>query len=141
MTNIQNTVFNAVKTFVTATQTSVDCVGEYTQTPEKLPCLMFYQLNTSHIPNKISTSGLDDVVDVSFEAQIYSNLKKGRKEECYAIADLVEQKMATLGFRMEFCQPLMNADPTIYRLTMRFGGRVSKGVTVGTNTKYIIFNK
>lgn len=139
MIDVESTVFNAVITYVKASFPLLNYTAEYTRTPETFPCLMFYQSGASFRADQVQTDGADNYMDVTYEAQIYSNKDVGRKTEAKAIANLVEEKMRDLGFRCELCQPVMNADPTIFRIVMRFGGRVSKGVIVGDNTVYTIF--
>jgi hypothetical protein len=58
---------------------------------------------------------------------VYSNKKSGKKSECKAIASLIDDEMAALGFSRSMLQPIPNMDDaTIYRMTGRYRAVVSK---------------
>jgi hypothetical protein len=62
-----------------------------------------------------------------YEVNVYSNKTKGKKSECKAIAALIDNELATLGFSRTMLQPIPNMDDaTIYRMTGRYTAVISK---------------
>jgi hypothetical protein len=76
--------------------------------------MMFVTLNPSN-------------ADVTYEVNIYSNKSSGKKSECKAIATLIDNEFATLGFSRRMLQPIPNIDDaTIYRMVGKYRAVVSK---------------
>ena len=73
------------------------------------------------------TSGIENFADVMYQVDIYSNKNKGKKSECKAIAAVVDDEFARLGFTRTFLNPVPNMDDaTIYRMTGRYRGVVGE---------------
>ena len=56
-----------------------------------------------------------------YEVNIYSNLKTGRKTECRALAKVIDDAFAAMGFDRVMLNPIPNLeDATIYRIVARY---------------------
>jgi len=145
MIDIQNKVFNDVSTAVKTSYSSATCYAEYVATPASFPCMTLIEADNFIASNQIDSSGIENYVDVMYECNIFTNLKSGKKTQAYGIANVVDTKMQQLGFRRTMLSQIPNEDISIYRLLIRYEGRVSKGVTttVGetTTTTHTIYIK
>ena len=127
MINVENEVFDIVSKAVKAVYPSVFISGEYIRTPSKFPFVSLIEMsNTAY--DKTQTSGsLENHASLMYEVNIYSNKTSGKKSECKAIAELIDNELATLGFSRTMLQPIPNMDDaTIYRMTGRYTAVISK---------------
>ena len=127
MINIESEIFSIVANAVRTAYPDAYVVGEYVQSPSQFPCVSIVEFdNTAY--DKTQTSGsLENHADLMYEVNIYSNKTSGKKSECKAIASLIDNEFATLGFSRAMLQPIPNLDDaTIYRMTGRYRGVVSK---------------
>lgn len=69
-----------------------------------------------------------------YEADIYSNLASGKKQQAKEIAAKIDTVMHKLGFIRTFGQPIDNfADTSVYRYKLRYKGVVDRNYTVFTS--------
>lgn len=127
MINVENEIFNIIAVAVRNEYPNSLVVGEYVKTPAKFPCISIVEMDNT-VYDRTQTSGcLENHVDISYEVNIYSNKTSGKKSECKAIASLIDNEFATLGFSRTMLQPIPNVDDaTIYRMLGRYRGVVSK---------------
>ena len=127
MINCENEIFSVVAEAVKKVYPSAFISGEYVRTPSKFPFVSLIEMsNTAY--DRTQTSGcLENHASVMYEVNVYSNKKSGKKSECKAIAALIDNELATLGFSRTMLQPIPNMDDaTIYRMTGRYTAVVSK---------------
>ena len=127
MINVENEIFDMIAKAVRKAHPSVFISGEYIRTPSKFPFVSLIEMsNTAY--DKTQTSGsLENHASLMYEVNIYSNKTSGKKSECKAIATLIDNEFATLGFSRTMLQPIPNMDDaTIYRMTGRYTAVVSK---------------
>ena len=127
MINVENEIFNIIAKAVRNAYPKVYVIGEYVKSPSKFPCVSIVEIdNTAY--NRTQTSGsLENHADMTYEVNIYSNKTSGKKSECKAVASLIDNEFATLGFSRTMLQPIPNVDDaTIYRMLGRYRGVVSK---------------
>lgn len=127
MIDIENEVFDAIASAVRNEYRGAYVVGEYVKSPSKFPCVSVVEIDNSAYDNTQTSGSLENHVSVTYEVNIYSNKTSGKKSECKAIAALIDNEFATLGFSRTMLQPIPNVDDaTIYRITGRYVGVVSK---------------
>ena len=127
MINCENEIFSVVAEAVKKAYPSAFISGEYVRTPSKFPFVSLIEMsNTAY--DRTQTSGcLENHASLMYEVNVYSNKKSGKKSECKAIAALIDNELATLGFSRTMLQPIPNMDDaTIYRMTGRYTAVVSK---------------
>ena len=127
MINVESEIFNIIAKAVRNAYPEAYVVGEYVKSPSEFPCISIVEIdNTAY--DKTQTSGsLENHADVTYEVNIYSNKTSGKKSECKAVASLIDNEFATLGFSRTMLQPIPNIDDaTIYRMLGRYRGVVSK---------------
>ena len=127
MINIENEVFGIVATAIRAEYSKAFVVGEYVKAPSKFPCVSIVEIDNTAYDKTQSSGCLENHADVTYEVNIYSNKASGKKSECRDIASLIDTEFAALGFSRTMLQPIPNGDDaTIYRMTGRYRGVVSK---------------
>lgn len=127
MIDCENEIFDTVAKSVRAAYPSVSMSSEYVRTPSKFPFVSLVEMsNTAY--DKTQTSGdIENHASLMYEVNIYSNKNSGKKSECKAIAALIDNELATLGFSRTMLQPIPNMDDaTIYRITGRYTAVISK---------------
>ena len=127
MIDIEKEIFTAIATAVRNKYPGAYVVGEYVKSPSKFPCVSVVEIDNSAYDKTQTSGSLENHADVTYEVNIYSNKTSGKKSECKAIASLIDNEFATLGLSRTMLQPIPNMDDaTIYRMTGRYMGVVSK---------------
>ena len=127
MINIEPEVFNIIAQAIRNEYPDAYVVGEYVKSPSQFPSVSIVEFDNIAYDKTQSSGSLENHADVVFEVNIYSNKTSGKKSECRAIASLIDNEFATLGFSRSMLQPIPNGDDaTIYRMTGRYRGVVSK---------------
>lgn len=127
MINIESEIFSIVAKVIRAKYPKAYVVGEYVKSPPKFPCVSIVELDNTAYDRTQSSYSLENHADITYEVNIYSNKESGKKSECKDIASLIDNEFATLGFSRAMLQPIPNMDDaTIYRITGRYRGVVSK---------------
>ena len=127
MINVENEIFDRVADSVRAAYPSAFISGEYIRTPSKFPFVSLIEMSNTAYDRTQSSGGLENHASVMYEVNVYSNKTRGKKSECKAIAALIDNELATLGFSRTMLQPIPNMDDaTIYRMTGRYTAVISK---------------
>lgn len=131
MINIENQIFDIVATAIKNEYSDVYVVGEYVKSPSQFPCISIVEMDNVAYDKTQSSDSRENHADITYEVNIYSNKTSGKKSECKAIASLIDNEFATLGFSRTMLQPILNVDDvTIYRMTGRYRGVVSKDLKI-----------
>ena len=127
MINVENEIFDIVAKAIRSEYSDAYVVGEYVKAPARFPCVSIVEIDNAAYDRTQTSDSLENHADVTYEINIYSNKTKGKKSECKAIASLIDNEFATLGFSRTMLQPIVNGeDITIYRMVGRYRGVVSK---------------
>lgn len=127
MINVENEIFNIIAVAVRNEYPDAYVVGEYVKSPPRFPFVSIVEIDNTAYDRTQSSGSLENHADVTYEINIYSNKTSGKKSECKAIASLLDNEFATLGFSRTMLQPIPNVDDaTIYRMVGRYRGVVSK---------------
>ena len=127
MINVENEIFSIIATAIRTEYPDAYIVGEYVKSPSKFPCISIVEMDNTAYDKTQTSSSLENHADLMYEVNIYSNKTSGKKSECKAIASLIDNEFATLGFSRTMLQPIPNVDDaTIYRMLGRYKGVVSK---------------
>ena len=127
MIDVENEIFSKVAESVRAAYPSAFVSGEYVRTPSKFPFVSLIEMSNTAYDRTQSSEGLENHASLMYEVNVYSNKKSGKKSECKAIAALIDNELAALGFSRTMLQPIPNMDDaTIYRMTGRYTAVISK---------------
>ena len=127
MINVETEIFNIIATAIRKEYPDAYVVGEYVKSPSQFPCVSIVEMDNVAYEKTESSGSVENHASITHEINIYSNKTSGKKSECKAIASLIDDEYATLGFSRTMLQPIPNVDDaTIYRMTGRYRGVVSK---------------
>ena len=127
MINVEKEIFNIVAKAVRSVYPDIYISGEYVKSPPKFPAVALVEMDNSAYVRTQSSDSVENHAELMYEVNIYSNKKSGKKSECRAIAELIDNEMAALNFSRIMLQPIPNMDDaTIYRMTGRFEAVASK---------------
>ena len=127
MINVENEIFNIIAKAVRNAYPQAYVVGEYVKSPPKFPCVSIVEMDNTAYERTQTSGSLENHADLMYEVNVYSNKTSGKKSECKAIASLIDNEFAALGFSRTTLQPIPNVDDaTIYRMLGRYRGVVSK---------------
>lgn len=121
MIDIEKDVFNIVAKAVRNVYPDIYISGEYVKSPPKFPAVSLVEMDNSTYTRTQTSDNVENHVDLMYELNVYSNKTSGKKSECKAIASLIDNELAALGFSRTMLQPIPNMDDaTIYRMTGRY---------------------
>lgn len=124
MTDIENIVFDIVATALRTSFSGIYVSSDNTASPSSYPAVTLVQMDSaSHLSTM--TPGVENHSDLLFQADIYSDLESGRKEQCKSIASVIDSQMLSLGFYKSGRGPqelIQGADVLKYRMIARYRG-------------------
>lgn len=128
--DIESQVYSAVSAAIKADFLSAYTAGEYVDAPTRFPAMMIFQADSS-IYQRARTVNIENANNVTFTAYVFSNKVStptgGKKQEANEIMNIVDDKMAELGFTRTSRIPVPNfADNTIYQIVSRYSAVVDK---------------
>jgi hypothetical protein len=127
MIDCENEIFSKIADSVRTAFPSVFISGEYIKTPPKFPFVSLVEMSNTAYDRTQTSGSLENHASLMYEVNVYSNKTSGKKSECKAIATLIDNELATLGFSRTMLQPIPNMDDaTIYRMTGRYTAVISK---------------
>ena len=131
MINVESEIFNIVAKAVRAVYPDIYITGEYVKSPPKFPCVSLIEMDNSVYARTQTNSSVENHAELMYELNVYSNKKSGKKSECKAIAELIDNELAALDFSRTMLQPIPNMDDaTIHRMLGRYRAVVSKDKTI-----------
>lgn len=127
MIDIEGEVFARVAQKVRDQYPKIFITGEYVKTPPSFPCVSLVEQNNQTYKQSQTTDSQENHVVLLYELDVYSNLTRGKKSQCKAIASIVDEELLKLGFSRTMLNPIPNMeDATIYRMKGRYTAIVSK---------------
>lgn len=127
MINVESIVFDKISKVIRKSYPNISVASEYLKSPSQFPFVSIVEIDNVAYDKTQTSGSLENHASVFYEVNIYSNKTSGKKSECKAIASLIDDEFATLGFSRTMLQPIPNVDDaTIYRMTGRYKGVVSK---------------
>lgn len=121
MIDIESEIFSEISKKVKEIYPDIFITGEYVKSPSSFPCISIVEISNAVYRNSSTTSGEENHAAVTYEVNIYSNKTAGKKAECRAIMNIVDTRLAEIGFTRMLLEPVPNMeDATIYRLLGRY---------------------
>lgn len=108
----------------------INAASEYVAAPAVFPHVSISEADNTAYERTQDSGSTENHATLMYEVNLYSNKKTGKKAECKAIFVTLDDVFAEMGFTRIMCQPIQNADPTIYRMTGRYRAVVSKDKTI-----------
>lgn len=127
MIDIEKDIFNIVAKAIRSVYPDIYISGEYVKSPPRFPAVSLIEMDNLAYARTQSSDSVENHAELMYELNVYSNKKSGKKSECKAIASLIDNELAALGFSRTMLQPIPNMDDaTIYRILGRYRAVVSK---------------
>ncbi len=140
MIDIENKVFNdisvALSNAFSVKYPNMSKYSEYVELPSAFPCVSLYEESNEIIDSRATLQEKEEYATIYYICNIYTTDGKQSAKE---IAKVVSDGMKQLNFVRTFYNPIPNADRSIYRITMRFRGVVSKGIIQGDTITYKVY--
>jgi hypothetical protein len=125
--DVESLIFSEIKKKVMAQFPKAYVTSEYVSAPPSFPCISLEEVDNATFRNSQTTEGAENHAAVTYELNVYSNKKTGKKAECRKIAAVVDELLLELNFTRMMLNPVKNPlDATIYRMLGRYRAVVSK---------------
>ena len=119
MIDCENEVYTRIARVLRDKFPGINIAGEYVNAPSSFPHVSITQSDNSVVSEQMTGSA--EMAQVMFEINIYSNKADGRKTECKAIAQVIDDVMFRMNFKRMALTPIPNMeDATIYRIVARY---------------------
>ena len=121
MIDVENEIFSEISTVVRAAYPDIFMTGEYVKSPSSFPCVSLVEISNAVYRNSSTTSVEENHAAVTYEVNVYSNKSKGKKAQCREIMNVIDTRLAEIGFTRMMLEPVPNMeDATIYRMLGRY---------------------
>ena len=131
MIDVENEIFSEISTVVRAAYPDIFMTGEYVKSPSSFPCVSLVELSNAVYRNSSTTSVEENHAAVTYEVNVYSNKSKGKKAQCREIMNVIDTRLAEIGFTRMMLEPVPNMeDATIYRMLGRYRAVVGEDHTI-----------
>ena len=131
MIDINNELFTAIATVLRARFDGIFVSNEYVRQPPRFPAVNIEVMDNNVLRSGSDSGDIENYAEVMYQVDIYSNLNKGKRVQCWEIANAVDEQFARFNFTRTFMNPVQNMnDATIYRLTGRYRAVVGKDQTI-----------
>lgn len=131
MIDVENEIFSEISTVVRAAYPDIFMTGEYVKSPSSFPCVSLVEISNAVYRNSSTTSVEENHAAVTYEVNVYSNKSKGKKAQCREIMNVIDTRLAEIGFTRMMLEPVPNMeDATIYRMLGRYRAVVGEDHTI-----------
>ena len=131
MIDVENEIFSEISTVVRAAYPDIFMTGEYVKSPSSFPCVSLVEISNAVYRNSSTTSVEENHAAVTYEVNVYSNKSKGKKAPCREIMNVIDTRLAEIGFTRMMLEPVPNMeDATIYRMLGRYRAVVGEDHTI-----------
>lgn len=129
MIDNENEVVQAVKTALLTDYPNMPVYSITTLAPETFPCVCVEMMDNYTYKPARTTSAVENMAQVMYEVNVYSNKTTGKKAEAKAIFDIIDTTLTGLFYTREYTRPVNMDNGTAYRLIGRYKGIISKKIT------------
>ncbi len=137
---IENLVLDRMARRLKEDFAGIKVVSDLPQSFADFPAVSFMQTNKVVYQPAI-TDEVENAVNLTFEARVYSNKVRGKKTEAKKIMAVVDEEMTGMNFVCTMNSPVTNlADEKIYQIIARYTGKVI-AIQNGEDTTYMVYAK
>ena len=121
MIDVESKVFDTVsKALKTAFGSDFNVTSEYVPSPSRFPSVSLVEAD-NYVTQRYRTLKIENAANCMYEANVYSNKTAGKKSEAKAVANVLDEAMADLGFTRTMRNTIPNLnDASIYRIVCRY---------------------
>lgn len=129
-----NAIYTRVYTALKDDIASINVTQTYAPIPSSFPTVYIREIGRLTPSETATLSNAQDISERTWEAQVFSNLGPGAKEQAYHLLDVVKSALRPLFFVEIFESPLEQTDKTIYCIVARFRRVIGSGEDMPTST-------
>ena len=128
MIDVENAIFDKVATALRNEFAGIFVAREAVAIPSTFPAVTLVEMDNSFHIRTMDLSGTENHSTLMYQADVYSNLKTGKKTQCRSIMKVIDAEMQKLGFVRIGSSPMAipNADASKYRMVARYRATISK---------------
>lgn len=130
MIDIEPEIFNRVAKALRSEFNGIYVIGEIVDTVvknTKFPAVSIVEKSNTVDSTAIDSGFIENYADLMYEVNVYSNLQAGKKQQAKDITKFIDNIFEQMGFVRIICYPIDNlADPSIYRMFIRYEGKADK---------------
>ena len=134
MTYSRKAVYSYVRNAIVASHSGAYVTARIEPVPKNFPAIHLTEMNRVRTERYAILANDDQQYDSTFQAEIFSNEQNGAVEEAYSILETIESAFKTLGYFENFCQPIDNVDPSIFRIVARFTRQIGMADVIPSTT-------
>ena len=121
MIDPENEVYTRIVEVLRAEFPGINTASEYVKSPPSFPHVSIVQSDNYPITEHEDSSLQENMVQVMFEVNVHSNKSPGKKAECKAIMNVINDLLTSMNFRRLVMTPVPNMEnASIYRITARY---------------------
>lgn len=121
MIDVEAKVYTPVAAALRAAFDGIEVSGDYTKVPAIFPFVSMVEADNITSVNRLDTGDSEKFATVMYEVNVYSDKADGKKSECKAIMQVIDEIMYRMNFTRIALAPVPNlSKPTIYRMTARY---------------------
>lgn len=133
MNYTNNAIYSRVRTAVQTVESSAFLTQTYAPVPTKFPTVFVREIGRLTPQETATMSNAQDIYETTWEAQIFTNVKNGSKEQAYSLMSAVKGAFRKLYFVETMEEPIEQSDKNIYCLVARFRRIIGSGEAMPTN--------
>lgn len=119
-------IFANIQAAVKAEYPNAFVTGEYVAAPSSFPAVSIVEIDNAVYRNSQTELSHEYYAAVTYEINVYSNRKSGKKSECKDIVNIIDNAFAALNFTRRMLEPVPNQnDASIYRMLGRYRAVIS----------------
>lgn len=140
MDDLENVIFSTVATALRAAFAGIFVSCESVAVPASFPCATLVEMDNTTFTRTLDSNLTENHASLMYQAECFSNLSSGKKEQCKSIMAVIDTQMLGMGFVRVGSGPqeMPNADKTKYRMVARYRGVAGKTIS-GAADKYQIY--
>lgn len=132
MTYTREAVYTYVRNAIVAAHSGAYVTARREPVSKTFPAIRLSEVNRTR-PQSYATLANDDEQYVStFEVEIFCNEQSGALATAYSVLETIEDAFKRLGYFENYCQPVDNIDPSVYRIVARFSRQIGMADVIPT---------
>lgn len=126
MIDIENQMFTIISNALTASFSGIKMSSETILEPSEFPCVCVEEIANKVRKANIDSGAIEHYAEVTYEINVYSNKKTGKKTQCKKIISEVDTLLSRLGFTRTYKSNFSFDNGTKNRLIARYTAVVSE---------------
>lgn len=126
MIDIENQIFTLISNKLTDSFTGIKVCSETVLEPSEFPCVSVEEIANRVKDANRDSGAIERYAEVTYEINVYSNKKSGKKTQCKNIISVVDTLLANLGFTRTYKSNFTFDSGTKNRLIARYTAVVSE---------------